>query len=72
MKKFGRIFSFALTAVAAMGLAACGGKGDNGDKGNAPDVTVYAPDGAPALAIAKMLAEDTADDGVTYKVVQAA
>ena len=72
MKKFGRIFSFALAAVAAVGLAACGGKGDNGDKGNAPDVTVYAPDGAPALAIAKMLAEDTADDGVTYKVVQAA
>jgi NitT/TauT family transport system substrate-binding protein len=29
------------------------------------------PDGAPALAMAQMMAEDTPDDGVTYKVVDA-
>ena len=33
------------------------------------EVTVYMPDGAPALALAKMMSEDTADDGITYKVV---
>ena len=33
------------------------------------DITVYAPDGAPALAIAKMLKEDTNDDGVQYRIV---
>lgn len=33
------------------------------------DVTVYAPDGAPALAIARLLQEDTETDGVTYRVV---
>ncbi len=32
------------------------------------EVTVCMPDGAPALALAKMMREDTADDGVTYKV----
>ena len=33
------------------------------------EVTVCMPDGAPALALAKLMHEDTADDGVTYKVV---
>ncbi|MBQ7913327.1 MAG: hypothetical protein IJ308_08335 [Clostridia bacterium] len=33
------------------------------------EVTVYMPDGAPALALAKIMSEDTAEDGVTYKVV---
>ncbi len=33
------------------------------------DLTVYAPDGAPALALAKLMAEDTKEDGVTYRVV---
>ena len=35
------------------------------------EVTIYMPDGAPALALAKLMHEDTADDGVTYKVVSA-
>lgn len=35
------------------------------------EVTVYMPDGAPALALAKLMHEDTAEDGVTYKVVSA-
>lgn len=33
------------------------------------EVNVYVPDGAPAMAIAKMLADDKKDDGVTYNVV---
>ena len=36
---------------------------------NKEEITVYIPDGAPALALAKMMQEDTAEDGVTYKVV---
>ena len=35
------------------------------------DVTVYMPDGAPALALAGLMAEDTEEDGVSYKVVPA-
>jgi len=30
------------------------------------DITVYMPDGAPALALAKLMHEDTEDDGLTY------
>ncbi len=33
------------------------------------DLTVYMPDGAPALSLAKVMSEDTEDDGVVYKVV---
>lgn len=33
------------------------------------EITVYMPDGAPALALARLMAEDTATDGVTYRVV---
>ena len=33
------------------------------------EVTVYMPDGAPSLAMAKMMADDTDGDGITYKVV---
>ena len=32
-------------------------------------VTVYMPDGAPALALAGLMAKDTEDDGITYNVV---
>ncbi len=35
----------------------------------AGDITVYMPDGAPALALAGLMAEDTAEDGVAYQVV---
>lgn len=35
------------------------------------EITVYMPDGAPALALAKLMHEDKADDGVTYRVVRA-
>lgn len=33
------------------------------------EITVCMPDGAPALAMAKLMADDTDSDGVTYKVV---
>lgn len=33
------------------------------------EVTVFMPDGAPALALAKLMSEDTAEDGVSYNVV---
>ena len=33
------------------------------------EITVYMPDGAPAMAFAKMMLDDTADDGITYRVV---
>ncbi len=33
------------------------------------EVTVYMPDGAPALSMAKLMAEDTETDGVTYRVI---
>ena len=43
----------------AVGFAACG------DKKQEKEITVYMPDGAPALALAGLMAEDTADDGPT-------
>lgn len=33
------------------------------------EITVYMPDGAPALALAKLMHEDTETDGVCYRVV---
>ena len=44
---------------------------EQGSAVNSPEreISVYMPDGAPALALAKLMSEDTADDGVTYKVV---
>lgn len=35
------------------------------------EVTVYMPDGAPALSMATLMRDDTETDGVTYKVVAA-
>ncbi len=66
-----KVFQKILTAaVAVCTLATCGvvsacKKGDNGD------ISVYMPDGAPALAFAQMMHEDTDDDGVDYRVVDA-
>lgn len=34
-------------------------------------ITFFVPDGAPTLACAKLLSEDTKDDGIEYSVVQA-
>ena len=51
----------------AVGFVGCGG----GKDAPQSDVTVYMPDGAPALALAGLMAEDTKEDGVTYNVVPA-
>ena len=42
-------------------------------KSDAPDgeTIVYMPDGAPALALAKLMSEDKPDDGISYYVVDA-
>lgn len=67
MKKFVTAFLCALTlCVSALGFTACGNK-------NSGAVTVYAPDGAPALALAQLMSEEN-DFGknVTYRVVSSA
>ena len=53
----------AAIAVSVCSFFACGKKLPEGE------VMVYMPDGAPAMAFAKMMLEDTADDGITYRVV---
>lgn len=62
MKK--RLFSTILACVMAIGVAtACKNLPDNGD------ITVYMPDGAPAIAFAQMMKNDVENDGVSYRVV---
>ena len=56
-----------LTMVAGCAMVGC-----NRDDIPAEEITVYMPDGAPALALAGLMHEDKADDGVTYRVVDAA
>lgn len=43
--------------------------GECAASGELDEITVCMPDGAPALALAQLLYEDTEDDGITYKVV---
>ncbi len=59
MKKF---IGFLLAFVSGFALFGCERTPEN-------ETTVYMPDGAPALAMAKCLAEDTDGDGVTYSIV---
>ena len=63
MKRKISVLLAALTLSAGF-LVVCGEKKVN-------EIVVYMPDGAPALALAQLMAEDTADDGVTYNVVPA-
>ena len=55
-----------ITVCFCVGLALGGCKNQQQDS----DLTVYMPDGAPALALAKLLKEDTETDGATYQVVK--
>ncbi|MDE7082277.1 MAG: hypothetical protein K2O89_01060 [Clostridia bacterium] len=66
MKKLLTAFLSAIVVgVSALGFTACGNGGSDG-------IEVYAPDGAPALAIAKLMAEDTQfGKEVNYHVVDA-
>ena len=54
--------------LAGLLIAVGFGVGCNGGKIDEGEVVVYMPDGAPALALAGLMAEDTATDGVTYNV----
>ena len=57
--------------VCALGcFAGCFGSSDSGND-VLEDVTVYMPDGAPALALAQLMYEDTDEDGVEYYVTKA-
>ena len=60
MKKF---LAGLLAFICCLGCLGIGGCTPTGD------LTVYMPDGAPALAFAKLMHEDTEDDAFTYKVV---
>ena len=86
MKKFLAIaLSALILAVGAVFFAACGERGNNGDEtgnnnngGNnggtqqTVEADVYAPDGAPALALAQLMSEEMQFGGkVTYNVVPA-
>ncbi|MBQ7924658.1 MAG: hypothetical protein IJ329_05080, partial [Clostridia bacterium] len=66
MKK--RIFTLALAAALCVCALGAGCK----DETDGEDITVYMPDGAPALALSGLMHEDTEDDGVSYFVVNAA
>lgn len=63
-----KIFKSVVAFFCALGcVAACACAPQMPDE----EVTVYMPDGAPALALAGLMAEDKEDDGVTYRVVSA-
>ena len=62
MKKRALGLAAALAAVFAFCGAGC-------KDGKTEDIKVYMPDGAPALALAKLMCEDKEDDGVRYFVV---
>ena len=51
-------------ATLSLGMAAC--------KQTTNTIDVYAPDGAPALALGLLMSEDTAEDNVEYHVVSSA
>ena len=56
-------------AIACMLSAVCVGIFVGCKKQEKREWTVYVPDGAPALAIAGMMATDTEEDGFSYRVV---
>lgn len=68
MKKAKRLISLAIGLSMVAGVSFVGCKKDDIP---AEEITVYMPDGAPALALAGLMHEDKADDGVTYRVVAA-
>ena len=66
-----KIVSMITALVCTVGcMAGCFGSSDSG-KDALEDVTVYMPDGAPALALAQLMHEDTEEDGVEYYVTKA-
>ena len=66
MKKFlATILLAVILTVAAIGITAC-------NNGSAAVIDVYAPDGAPALALAKLMSEEESfGESVSYHIVDA-
>ena len=66
-----KIFTVITALICAVGcMAGCFTPKDSGQDA-LKDVTVYMPDGAPALALAGMMHLDGTDDGVEYYVTKA-
>ena len=62
-----KILVFILSALLCVSLIGCGTKDSN-----TQSINIYAPDGAPALALAKLIAEDMQfDKNVNYTIVSA-
>lgn len=71
MKRFKRLLI--VLAAMVMATAAIFGCGKTPDKGGANPIAVYMPDGAPALAFAKLMHEENklGKENLTYTVVKA-
>lgn len=73
MKKFLALLLTAFIAICSLSLVACNNENNNGNDGP-KNLSFYAPDGAPALAIAKFI-NDSEDFGMdadfSYNVVSA-
>ncbi|MBR2441991.1 MAG: ABC transporter substrate-binding protein [Clostridia bacterium] len=64
-KKISALVCAVILTVGALGICSgCQSKLSEGE------VSVYMPDGAPALALAGCMAEDAEEDGITYRVVK--
>ncbi len=63
MKKWQKRLALPLVGVSLFSMLAVGCNKKE------EELTVYMPDGAPALALAGLMAEDTKEDGVSYRVV---
>ncbi len=61
MKGYQKIACLLAGALSIAGAAGCKEEND--------DLTVYMPDGAPALALAGVMAADTEGDGISYRIV---
>lgn len=68
MKKIVSVLTALVCAIGCM--TGCFFGGDSGQD-KLEDITVYMPDGAPALAMAQLMYEDTKEDGVEYFVTKA-
>ena len=72
-----KLVTLVMAAVAALGaFASCGKETTKKPEppttdGTPASVSVYMPDGAPAMSMAKLMKEDTATDNITYQVVEA-
>lgn len=67
MKRITSILLSAITVMGTLGFVGCTPK----EETQAPAVQIYMPDGAPALSMAKFMANDTDSDGKEYHVVEA-